>query len=176
MIFSYIEFYGEEKSGRSAFSYRTCLLCGRDWNRNIVSFVFGWTVAAVSLFLIIGHGYLLPRLRRYQGGDCFIGRTFFIISVVSSADPLFSDYRRWIYDNTKLAQVRFSMDTWMEISSMVLIWCCYYNWLQFPHKKYASADMGDYNVKCKLSQQIRSAIWQIRCALQEEYRKEGERI
>ena len=113
----------------------------------------------------------MSRLWRYQGGDCFITWTFFIVGVVSSPCPLFSGYRRRIYDNTKFEQVRFSMDTWMEISSMVLIWCRYFNRLQFPHKKYASAGMGDYNVKmqfdtadkvvhCKMNTERRERVYE----------------
>lgn len=147
MIPSYIECYDEERSGRSAFSYRTCVLCGRSGSRNIVLFVYIQTFAADSLFLFVGVWDILSRLRGDEGDDCFISRTYFVVCVVSSSCLLYSDYCRRIYDNTGFAQIRFPMDPWMEISSMVFIWCCYFNRLQFPHEKCASAHMGDYNVK-----------------------------
>ena len=54
---------------------------------------------------------------------------------------------------------------------MVLIWCRYFNRLQFPHKKYASAGMGDYNVKmqfdtadkvvhCKMNTERRERVYE----------------
>ena len=52
---------------------------------------------------------------------------------------------------------------------MVLIWCSYFNRLQFPHKKHASAGMGDYNVKM----QFDTADKVVHCKMNTERRERG---
>lgn len=146
---------------------------GRSRNRCAVPFVYWWAPASHSLFPVIGNRHLLSRLRRHQGGACSIGGTFAAFGVVSSVGSVCSDYCRWIYDNTGSAQVRYSMDTWVEIPFMVLIWCSYFNRLQFPHKKYASAGMGDYNVKMQVVTADKICLWAERMCIAGRIQKGG---